>query len=158
MNITLDKLLTKPFTEKEISIKQKYAKNRVIIMILMLLGSLFISLIPLINCIVTLTKESDTMDVSLAFMMSFGIMLMLFAISYKFAYHFLQPDKIDDNALYISDFELADDIDMSIVEASPAAHDFYKAIKKTRAVYAFEYDIIKKLSGYVEVENKNPSN
>lgn len=158
MNIDLNKMLSKPFTEREISAKRKRAKSRVVIMISMLLGSLFLSLIPLINCIVTLTKESDAMAVPVAFMISLGIMLILFAISYMIAYRFLKADTIDNKALYINDFELADAIDVSIVEASPAAHDFYKAIKKTRDVYAFEYEIMKKLSGYIEVENKNPSN
>lgn len=157
MNITLDKVLTKPFTEKEINVKKKCAKNRVIIMILMLLGSLFFSLTPLIHGIATLTKESDAMSVPISFMMSLGIMLVLFVISYTIAYRFLKADTIDGKALYLSDFELAGDLDLSIIEASPAAYDFYTTIKKSRDVYVFEYDIMKKLSGYVEEDNKNPS-
>jgi len=156
MNIDLNKVLSKPFTERAIIAKKKRAKSRVIIMISMLLGSLFLSLGPLIYSIVTLTKESDAMSVTLAFIMSLGIMIILFAVSYVIAYHFLQADRIDNKALYISDFELSNDLDMAIVTASPAAHDFYKMIKKTREVYVFEYDIMKKLSGYIE-DSKNPS-
>ncbi len=150
MNISLEKVLAEPFTENEINFMKKKAKNRIFIMVSLLFVSFFIGVSPLFYKIATVTKTTMPEEIALFAVIGIVFMMVLFFMSYFFTKYFLIPDTIDKLALDLDDFRLAEKMNMSVIEQSKDAYDFYKKIKSFRDVYVFEYEIMKDLCGYTE--------